>query len=97
MKAMKTVSLLSMFGVVGLLLGGLTVLSIAKPNASTDPPAAKAPSDAPQWIELFNGRDLLVALPNLPILLYRLATRRRNKKKRRAAVATAPCTAKATV
>ena len=58
MKAMKTVSLLSMFGVAVLLLGGLTVLSIAKPNASTDPPAAKAPADAPQWVDLFNGRDL---------------------------------------
>jgi len=47
-------------------------------------------------IGLVNGRDLLVALPRLPILLYRLATRRRRKKKRREArIATAPCTAQA--
>lgn len=46
-------------------------------------------------IGFVSGRDVAVALPRLPILLYRLATRRKQKKDRR--VATAPCTAQATV
>ncbi|UCD52445.1 MAG: B12-binding domain-containing radical SAM protein [Phycisphaerales bacterium] len=33
-------------------------------------------------IGLVNGRDLAIALPNLPLLLYRLATRRKEKKRR---------------
>ncbi len=48
-------------------------------------------------IGLVNGRDLIVALPNLPLLLYRLAARRKYKKNRRdAKIAAAPCTAQAT-
>ena len=42
-------------------------------------------------IGLATGRDMVVALPNLPILLYRLATRRKEKKQRRVSIA--PCTA----
>ena len=55
---MKTVSLLSMFGAVGLLLVGFALSPIAPSNASAEPPAAEAPADAPQWVDLFNGRDL---------------------------------------
>lgn len=44
-------------------------------------------------IGLANGRDLLGVLPYLPLLLFRLATRRKKKKRRRVAVA--PCTASA--
>jgi len=46
-------------------------------------------------IGFVSGRDVAVALPRLPILLYRLATRRKQKKQRRVSVA--PCTATATV
>jgi len=42
-------------------------------------------------IGLVHGRDLLVAVPNLPALLYRLATRRKEKRQRRVSIA--PCTA----
>ena len=45
-------------------------------------------------IGLVHGRDLTVALPNLPALLFRLATRRKRKRQRRTAAA--PCTARAT-
>jgi len=47
-------------------------------------------------IGLARGRDLTVAVPNLPVLLYRLATRKKQKKQR-TRVTTAPCTANATV
>ncbi len=42
-------------------------------------------------IGLVHGRDLLTALPHLPLLLARLATRRKVKRHRR--VSAAPCTA----
>ncbi len=47
-------------------------------------------------IGLATGRDVAMALPRLPILLYRLATRKKQKKQRDR-VSTAPCTARATV
>jgi hypothetical protein len=36
-------------------------------------------------VGLFRGRDLTVALPNLPFLMYALARRKRLKKKKRVA------------
>ena len=42
-------------------------------------------------IGLVHRRDLAVSLPNLPILLYRLATRRKRRTQQRVSVA--PCTA----
>jgi len=47
-----------------------------------------------QRIGLAGGRDLLGLLPHLPLLLFRLATRRKKKKRR---VAVAPCTARAAI
>jgi len=48
-----------------------------------------------QHIGLANGRDLLGVLPYLPLLLFRLATRRKKKNRNRRRVAVAPCTASA--
>lgn len=50
---MKTVSSLSAGALCLLLLGGFALSS-----ARTEPSAATEPVDVPQWVELFNGRDL---------------------------------------
>ena len=55
---MKTVPLLSMFVVGLLLLAGFALSPIAWSNARAEAPAVKASADAPQWVSLFNGRDL---------------------------------------
>jgi hypothetical protein len=54
---MKTVSLLSMIGAGLLLVVAFTMSTAAESDASAKP-AATGPVDAPQWVSLFNGRDL---------------------------------------
>ncbi len=54
---MKTVSLLSMIGVGLLLVVGFTMSSVAESEAPTTP-ADTGPVKAPEWVSLFNGRDL---------------------------------------
>ena len=54
---MRTVPLLCIIG-VGMLLVGFTMSSVAGPNPLAEGPAAKGGTDAPQWVSLFNGRDL---------------------------------------
>jgi hypothetical protein len=43
---------------VCLLLAGFTVSPTIDCIAWAEPPAAAVPTDVPQWVELFNGRDL---------------------------------------
>jgi hypothetical protein len=54
---MRTVPLLCIIG-VGMLLVGFTMSSVAGPDPLAEGPAAKGGTDAPQWVSLFNGRNL---------------------------------------
>lgn len=55
---MKVVLLTNLTGVLFWLLAGLVILPTVESNASAGPPSAEAPAEVPQWVDLFNGRDL---------------------------------------
>lgn len=54
---MKTVSPLNSIAVC-LLLGGLAMSPTIGSNAWAEKPAGEVSADVPQWVDLFNGRDL---------------------------------------
>jgi len=49
---------LNMIGMIPLLLVGLTVSLTTKSNVFAEPPPAEVSAHVPQWVDLFNGRDL---------------------------------------
>lgn len=55
---MRIISRINVFGMVPLMLGGLLVSLTAEPNLFAESPAAETSSEIPQWVDLFNGRDL---------------------------------------
>ena len=55
---MKTISQPSLIGAGLLLVGGFTMSPTTECNALAEPVRAGANADIPQWVDLFNGRDL---------------------------------------
>jgi len=55
---MKNLAPLNMIGMVSLLLVGLTISLTTKSDVFAEPPSAEVSAHVPQWVDLFNGRDL---------------------------------------
>lgn len=55
---MRITSRTNLLGMVPLLLGGLLVGLAVESNLLAEPPVAAVSTKIPQWVDLFNGRDL---------------------------------------
>mgnify|MGYP003674334446 CR=1 FL=1 len=55
---MKVVSRINDFKVMPLMLGGMLAWLAVESQLLADPPAREVPAEIPQWVDLFNGRDL---------------------------------------